>query len=142
MDQRVRAVIADIDDLIAALRRPLSAQDREAGWDDGTRAAWQAHFEGLHARLAGGEAPQDEQYHLMRWLNFDGIGEGPLADRMGAIQRELWELFADDEARSWWENGTSTGREARRFLRELGVEQRSRLRTFAERVASRFAKPS
>ena len=56
----------------------------------------------------------------MRWLNFDGIGTGPLADDVSAIQRQLWELFADDDARADRSRG-STGRDAKRMLRELGL---------------------
>ena len=120
MDERFRRAIASIDALIAEVERPLAAADRGAGWDDATRDDWREHLGALRARLARGEPPEHEQYHLMRWLN--PLGLGPLAERFSALQRELFELFGEGER-----SGT-TGRETRKALRELGIERRSRTR--------------
>ena len=125
MDERFRRAIASIDALIAELERPLAAADRGAGWDDATRDDWREHLGALRARLARGEPPEHEQYHLMRWLN--PIGLGPLAERFSAIQRQLNELYGVDQP-----EGT-TGRETRRVLRELGIERPSRLQRLTRR---------
>ena len=126
----VADAVAAIDELIEQLKRPLSAADRADYWDDADRVRWLCHFEELRERLVRGEAPTDEQYHLARWLDFEGKGLGPLADQMSTVQRVLWDVFATDEDRAAW-NDTYTGREARRTLRELGVIPLSRLRRVA-----------
>jgi hypothetical protein len=110
----------EMKSLVERLRDPLTAQDRAAGWNDELRDSWRRHFVELDARLARGEEPEGDQYHLMRWLNNDGLGLGPLAETINGIQRELWELFASAEARS---EGI-TGRASKRFLRELGIRPR------------------
>jgi hypothetical protein len=112
------AVIGALQRLIADLSRPLSEEDRREGWTEALQRDWRQHFVELETRLRKGEAPEGDQYHLMRWLNFDGLGLGPLADQIRPIQRQLWDLFASDEARYRAKAGT-TGRKARRFLRDL-----------------------
>ena len=58
----------------------------------------------------------------MRWLNFDGIGVGPLADRADAVRRQLWEVFATDDAKAEWRDEAPSGSETELILRELGIK--------------------
>ena len=118
MDDVLRA----LDGAIGALRRPLAAADREAGWDDELRESVLARLERLRPRLAAGGTPEGEQHHLMRWLNFEGVATGPLSDLLARVQRELWDRYATREERTGSEG--HTGADARRLLRQIGVRPR------------------
>ena len=120
-DRNADAIAAAVRKLIEDLERPLSEEDRRDGWTDQGRIQWLRHFRALENRLLRHEPPQGEQYHLMRWLNFDGIGLGPLADRCREVQRLLHDVYADEPRFE----GT-TGRSAKKLLRQLGLRPRSR----------------
>jgi hypothetical protein len=79
-DRASSDLLAAIDALIEALSAPLSRADKRAGWDERLQKSWHKHFTDLRERIAHGEWPRDERHHLMRWLNFEGIGLGPLAE--------------------------------------------------------------
>jgi hypothetical protein len=111
-------LLASIDALIEALSVPLSRADKRAGWDERLQKGWRKHFIDLRERVALGEWPRNERHHLMRWLNFDGVGLGPLADQFDSLQQQLRER--DPEPLY---EGT-TGRAARRLLDELGVPRK------------------
>jgi hypothetical protein len=112
--------IKEITALIERLRQPLTDEDRRDKWSPVSQAEWRQHFEDLRARLGAGAEPQGDQYHLMRWLNFDGIAAGELAEAANRIQRQLWDLFASDKARRDW-SSEFTGSEARKLLRKRGI---------------------
>jgi hypothetical protein len=116
-------VLELLDRLVRDLGRPLSRVDRAGGWTDDSRRQWRRHFIDLRARLARGEGTAGEECHLMRWFNFDGIGTGPLADQASALQRRLNETFPDPHRDV---GSRFSGRETRRFLRELGIRPRRR----------------
>ncbi|HYZ93814.1 MAG TPA: hypothetical protein VFA34_15690 [Actinomycetota bacterium] len=100
------------------MSHPLSSADKRAGWDEDLRKEWRNHFIRVREQALAGEWAHDERYHLMRWLNFDGIGRGPLADRFAAFQRQLRDR---DPERPY--EGT-TGAQTRKFLDQLGVPHR------------------
>jgi hypothetical protein len=110
-------VVASIDGLIDALSKPLSEADKHAGWDERLRKGWRKHFICTRNEVLTGQWRGMERYHLMRWLNFDGIGLGPLADRVAAFQQTLRQ---HDTERPY--EGT-TGGATRRFLDELGIRR-------------------
>jgi hypothetical protein len=117
-DRTSSDLLASIDALIEALSAPLSRADKRAGWDERLQKSWHKHFIDLRERIAHGEWPRDERYHLMRWLNFEGIGLGPLAEHFASLQQQLRECDSEPPL-----EGT-TGRATRRFLDELGIPRK------------------
>jgi hypothetical protein len=92
-------ILAALDELVAQLSRPLAPADRDEGWDDEIRDGMREHLGMLRARLADGRPPAEaEQYHLVRWLGYDGIIRGPLVSRFAELQQRLWDLFGENEA--------------------------------------------
>ena len=81
-----------VDEIIGDLTSTVSEDDRVDGWNHDARARWLGHFVELHGRLRRGEDTSRDAHHLMRWLNFDGIGVGPLAAKIRALQDELLRL--------------------------------------------------
>jgi hypothetical protein len=100
--RQVREAIAAVEDMIEDLRQPLSAEDLTEGWTEEKRRTWLRRFLRYRECVAAGESPEGAEYHLMRWMDFDGIQLGPLASKASAIQRRLWEAFADEAARADW----------------------------------------
>ena len=88
-------VVELIDELVAALSPPLD----DAEWTPATAIAWKTHLLGLRRRLERGEEPNGDQYHLTKWIAFDGACEGPIAQRFALLQQRLHDLYAGDE---WW----------------------------------------
>lgn len=113
-------VVASIEGLIDVLSKSLTDAGKLARRDERLRKRWHKHFIRAREEVLTGRWRRDERYHLMRWLNFDGIGFGPLADRFAAFQRQLRE---HDTERP--HEGT-TGAATREFLDELGVPRRRR----------------
>jgi hypothetical protein len=100
--RQIREAVAGLDDIIEDLRQPLSAEDLAEGWTEEKQRIWLQRFLRYRAFVAAGKAPEGAEYHLMRWMDFDGIQLGPLAGKARAIQRRLWAVFADEAARADW----------------------------------------
>jgi hypothetical protein len=115
-------LLASIDALIECLSAPLASADKRAGWNERLQMSWRKHFIDLRERIAHGDWPRDERHHLMRWLNIDGIGLGPLAEQFASLQQQLREHDSEP-----LHEGT-TGRATRRFLDELGIPRKRRRR--------------
>jgi hypothetical protein len=49
-------------------------------------------FSAIADDLANGRMPTDAAHHLARWLDYEGIGGGPLYRRIMAFQPLLWPL--------------------------------------------------
>ena len=84
-----------LDDLVDALAGPLSSADVAGGWSEEKRARWHDYFVGLRTGLRQGKIPEGAPYHLARWLNFDGILDGPLLLAVAAVQVRLFVRFGD-----------------------------------------------
>lgn len=93
-DALSRAIEA-IDAFVFALGESLSADDRGAGWTPEGQKAWASYMSDLRAQLLRGDAPHSGDYHIMRGLNFDGIGTGGLADYARDVERRLVKAFPD-----------------------------------------------
>jgi len=87
-----------LDDLIAALGEPLAKEDRAGGWNKRNRDRGLTYFRGLRQGLSADRVPEGAPYHLARWLDHDGIGEGPLAERVYDLQDLLHKRFANRNA--------------------------------------------
>jgi hypothetical protein len=83
-DEELASVLYDVT---AALSEPLSDEDRKGGWTEASRTHWHIYFHGMLAAVE----PEDAGNHLIRWLDHDGIMEGPLWDRIETVQRLLRE---------------------------------------------------
>ena len=110
-------IVTLIEGVIERLDEPLDPRDAAEGWTDDLRLRWRAHFVQLRATVAAGERPVDDAHHLMRWLNFEGIRLGPLADQIRDLQEELMRAYG-----SRLRLGV-TGSEAARFLHQLGIRR-------------------
>jgi hypothetical protein len=88
---------ATVAGLIDELVETLSAPVDDPEWSDETRLAWRQHLLGIRKRLERGEQPNGDEYHMMRWLSFYGIGAGPVAVRFRALYERLHELYAEGE---------------------------------------------
>jgi len=84
-----------IDAVVDALAASLSEADLAAGWDEETRARWYEYFVGLRAGLSRGHVPEAAPYHLARWLDFEGVHEGPLLHEIVDVQVRLFARFGD-----------------------------------------------
>jgi hypothetical protein len=89
LSQNDRKISRLIDSIIRDLSGSLADEDRKSGWTDSVQRRWLEHFLELRTRLEQGRGTRGDEHHLMRWLNFDGIGVGPLASKMRALQSEL-----------------------------------------------------
>jgi hypothetical protein len=102
MTKATKKLLGMLDELISDLSRPLTAVDREEGWDDTMRDGMREHMVGLRARLRAGKGPAEgEPYHLVRWLGYDGVLRGPLVSRFAQLQGRLFDEFGSaDDGRS------------------------------------------
>jgi len=84
-----------IDELTTTLAGPIDDPE----WTAETAIAWRMHLLGLRRVLERGETPHGDQYHLTKWIAFDGAHNGPIAARFATLQARLNELYAEEE---WW----------------------------------------
>lgn len=92
-------LLAVVDGLIAALEAAPSEADVE--WSAADRQRWRDHFVALRGHIEQGTYVSSrslDHWHLMRWLNYDGIGLGPLARKVANLQQLLRNTFADEKA--------------------------------------------
>ena len=82
-----------LDHLVAALAGPLSEADLAGGWNEERRREWHEYFVGLRTGLRQGKIPRGAPYHLARWLNYDGVLDGPLVHEIASLQRRLHARF-------------------------------------------------
>jgi hypothetical protein len=75
--------------IVVDLKAEPTQEDIRVGWTDSARSRWLEHFVDLRERLEAGQTTLGDERHLMRWLNFDGIGVGALASKMRRLQQEL-----------------------------------------------------
>lgn len=74
--------------IIERLGSPLTDEEVRAGWSSGKKRIWLDRFAGLDQELATGQA-LDRQASLARAMDFDGIGNGSLSDRVVRIGNRL-----------------------------------------------------
>jgi hypothetical protein len=95
--ERRRDPAAEIDEVIAAFQEPLTRQDRAGGWNKDAQKRWLEYFRDLRETLRAGRSPGNAPFHLVRWLDHDGIGDGPLVERVADFQELLYRRFADKQ---------------------------------------------
>ena len=110
-------LLASLDALIARLAEPLDTLDAGSGWTDELRVRWRERLVRVRTTVAAGERPLDDPHQLTRWLSFDRVGAGPLADAIAELQDELARTYRRRRLR-----GVGDA-EAVRFLHQIGIRR-------------------
>jgi len=79
-------------DQVAARLSALTEEDRRAGWTEEVAARWVEILRETRTDLARGDAnPQDLRIVgvVARWLDYDGLSNGSLADALYSITNEI-----------------------------------------------------
>jgi hypothetical protein len=66
------AILSAIDQLIADLAEPTTAEEQREGWSDAVKARWRSWFVELNSTIAAGE-PLPAGWGILRAMDFDGI---------------------------------------------------------------------
>jgi hypothetical protein len=85
-------LLPKVDRIISGLEEPLSAEDLNGGWFDGSRSSWLTVFRTLRDHLRADEPliPKYSVFFIGRGLDFAGVNDGPLcrlAEEIGADLR-------------------------------------------------------
>ncbi len=80
-------LIADVRQMIIALKEELSLIEIQNGWCEETRLRWLANFEMILDCLESGKATPDAS--IARAMDFDGICKGKLLERAALISTSL-----------------------------------------------------
>jgi hypothetical protein len=96
-------VLPEIDVALEALSRPLTRQEREAGWSDESRIALRSHLEIAKARLLDPRPLQAEEFppdwQTLRGLDAWGIDvarASPLRETFLGVSSELRRVLAGE----------------------------------------------
>ena len=74
--------------MLQALRQPFTPEDLRGGWTEESRRRALRTAEAAVADLRAGSLPEAAR-HFVRWLDHDGVIEGPLLELAAAAQSSM-----------------------------------------------------
>ena len=86
-------LVAEIDSFLSALDHPTQDDDL-SGWSAEVRESTRDYLRDLRGDIESGayrDTRRNDHHHLARW--YDGIGNGPLSDRLTNLQGSLHRVF-------------------------------------------------